>query len=152
VKAILIILPIALLFSSPCWAEIYKWTDEKGIIHFTTDGATVPKQYQQNPENKPTRESTLTSKDKIENAPDGTKTLEAYQFCSQARRLGQRLESARQQYSIYSIRKDVSPSALEYFSKAVLSAEEQLQQFEEKARKDGIPADWLRCQFKQENH
>ncbi len=32
-----------LLFTQPCWAEIYKWVDEDGVAHFTDDPAQIPK-------------------------------------------------------------------------------------------------------------
>jgi len=32
-----------LLFTNPCWADIYKWVDENGLAHFTDDPAQVPK-------------------------------------------------------------------------------------------------------------
>jgi hypothetical protein len=37
-----IVILIVIFVSSICWAEIYKWTDEKGGVHFTDDPATIP--------------------------------------------------------------------------------------------------------------
>ncbi|MGD0627252.1 MAG: DUF4124 domain-containing protein [Thermodesulfobacteriota bacterium] len=34
------------LFIPLTHAEIYKWTDEKGTVHFTEDPATIPEKYQ----------------------------------------------------------------------------------------------------------
>jgi predicted nucleic acid-binding Zn-ribbon protein len=44
-KILLIILMIFLAKLS--FAEVYKWLDEKGIVHFTDDITQVPKKYQQ---------------------------------------------------------------------------------------------------------
>jgi hypothetical protein len=57
-KVILIILII--FVSSNCFAEIYKWVDEKGITHFTDDPASIPEKYQEKAQRRPTEEDLLT--------------------------------------------------------------------------------------------
>ena len=41
----IILLLIFFQTSSSFSGEVYRWTDEKGTIHFTDDGSTIPKQY-----------------------------------------------------------------------------------------------------------
>lgn len=53
--ALLIIFLIAL--TSPGYAEMYKWVDEKGTIHFTDDLSSIPEKYRPDAETrKPTKE------------------------------------------------------------------------------------------------
>lgn len=53
--ALLIIFLIAL--ASPGYAEMYKWVDEKGTIHFTDDLSSIPEKYRPDAETrKPTKE------------------------------------------------------------------------------------------------
>ena len=145
----IIILAVSLFLCSPSWAEIYKWTDEKGTIHFTTDSATVPEQFKENVEEKKTEENVYKGNTEEKRSEGNTlrpqekidKTRDEYEICRQAARLRERLETARRQYSSFSTRGDVSPNRLQYLSNTVTSAEEQLQKFEEQARKNGIPTD-----------
>jgi hypothetical protein len=44
IKSLTILLAI-LLVATPSSAEFYKWTDEKGVVHFTDDSALVPEKY-----------------------------------------------------------------------------------------------------------
>lgn len=36
---------IFLFFSEDSFSEVYKWTDEKGVIHFSDDFTTIPEKY-----------------------------------------------------------------------------------------------------------
>jgi len=44
-KNFLSALMICILLISPCYAEMYKWVDEKGRIHFSDDLSRVPEKY-----------------------------------------------------------------------------------------------------------
>ena len=46
-KIIAIIVFATLIIFSFGWAEIYKWVDEKGTVHFTEDPSTIPEKYRE---------------------------------------------------------------------------------------------------------
>ena len=46
-----------ILFSQPVSAEIYKWTDDKGTVHFTEDPAAIPEKYRDAVESAPSDKS-----------------------------------------------------------------------------------------------
>ena len=48
------------VFLSPCWAEIYKWVDEKGTVCFTEDPATIPEKYRDKAKGRLTEEDSMT--------------------------------------------------------------------------------------------
>ncbi len=52
----LVILVLTLVFWCPTfvWAEIYKWVDEKGTIHFTEDPGTIPEKQTEKTQPRPT--------------------------------------------------------------------------------------------------
>jgi len=141
-KAILIILSLVVILFSPSWGEIYKWTDKDGTIHYTNIETTSQNDEKKNEPNR-TEAATLQPEEKTKTPP-----REASQFCYQARRLKLKLEKAQAQYSAYSMRKDIPSSQLEYLSQSIASAQKELEDFEQQARKNGIPGDWLTCQFK----
>jgi ribosomal protein L14E/L6E/L27E len=62
-KEIAIILIIFL--SSTCWAEIYKWVDEKGTAHFTEDPSTIPEKYRDRVKTRYMEEDSMTMEEKI---------------------------------------------------------------------------------------
>lgn len=39
------ILAITVLFATPAVADIYRWEDEGGVIHFTDDASSIPSKY-----------------------------------------------------------------------------------------------------------
>ena len=55
-RRMLVILVLALGFLFPVfvWAEIYKWVDEKGTIHFTEDPGTIPEKQTEKTQRKTT--------------------------------------------------------------------------------------------------
>ena len=67
------------LFSQiPCTfsGEVYRWTDEKGTIHFTDDVSKIPKPYSDQAERIEVQEETLKEVEKIgkpEERPDRVK-------------------------------------------------------------------------------
>ena len=44
--AALIALGIVTTFPLVAFAQVYKWTDDKGVVHFTDDSGTIPEKYQ----------------------------------------------------------------------------------------------------------
>ena len=52
IRRIVIAISIILCFMIPCivHAEVYKWIDEKGTLHFTDDESTIPEKYRQQAE------------------------------------------------------------------------------------------------------
>ena len=44
-KRIAVIILFILFISEICFAEVYRWMDEKGAIHFTDDITQVPERY-----------------------------------------------------------------------------------------------------------
>jgi len=49
-----------LLHSQLAHAEIYKWVDEKGTVHFTEDPATIPEKYREKVKSRTTDEDLMT--------------------------------------------------------------------------------------------
>jgi hypothetical protein len=45
-------------------AEIYKWVDEKGTVHFTEDPSTVPEKYLDKVRTRTTQEDSMTPEGK----------------------------------------------------------------------------------------
>jgi hypothetical protein len=64
-KTMIVVLTIALFALLPVFqlahAEIYKWVDEKGTIHFTEDPATIPEEYRDQVQTKAFEESPPTT-------------------------------------------------------------------------------------------
>jgi hypothetical protein len=50
--------------SQPSYAEIYKWVDEKGTVHFTEDPATIPEKYKEEFKSRTTEEDLMTPEQK----------------------------------------------------------------------------------------
>jgi len=63
---ILMTIIFSLLFISQLsHAEIYKWVDEKGTVHFTEDPATIPEKYWDKAKSRTTEEDLMTPEEKI---------------------------------------------------------------------------------------
>jgi hypothetical protein len=72
VSIIALLMATILLLPLPASAEIYKWTDASGDLHFTDDPASIPKKY---------RNSVIVDSDSGENSAvmqevDNQKTIE----------------------------------------------------------------------------
>jgi hypothetical protein len=52
------------VFIQPVYAEIYKWTDDKGGVHFTEDPFTIPDKYRDKVKSRETEEDKLTPQEK----------------------------------------------------------------------------------------
>jgi hypothetical protein len=44
-KAVLVIIAVILLVSAGRAGEVYKWVDERGVVHFTDNPSAVPAKY-----------------------------------------------------------------------------------------------------------
>jgi len=53
-----------LLHSQLAHAEIYKWVDEKGTVHFTEDPTTIPEKYREGVKSRATEEDSMTPQEK----------------------------------------------------------------------------------------
>lgn len=51
---------ILFILFSPVYAEIYKWTDDKGGVHFTEDPSTIPEKYRDKVKSRETEEDGMT--------------------------------------------------------------------------------------------
>lgn len=54
-----------LLSPASAYAEIYKWVDEKGSIHFTEDPSTIPEKYRENIQRRSLEEDRTLEKSKL---------------------------------------------------------------------------------------
>jgi hypothetical protein len=140
---------------------MYKWVDEKGTVHFADDIAAIPEQYRENVENVKTKstkpdspqEKRVNSKpgNAIGEAPKGgqeqTRRERANYYCREATRLKRNIERADAKYQAYSTGKDPSRRTLQSYYNDIVSAQKELDDFEEQARKNEIPPGWLRCQI-----
>ena len=67
-KRISIIILFILFISGICFAEVYRWVDEKGAVHFTDDITQVPERYRSK------TEEIGSSEEKEEAKPEGEAT------------------------------------------------------------------------------
>lgn len=75
-----------LLFFTFANAEIYKWVDEKGTLHFTEDPSTIPEKYRDKIKSRQTEEDKMTPEERV-------KAKEEYE-----RERKKRLEKERLEY------------------------------------------------------
>lgn len=54
-----------LFISQLSHAEIYKWVDEKGTVHFTEDPATIPEKYRDKANSRTTEEDLMTPEERL---------------------------------------------------------------------------------------
>ena len=54
-----------LIHSQSAQAEIYKWIDEKGTIHFTEDPETIPERYRENVKSRTTEEDLMSPEERM---------------------------------------------------------------------------------------
>jgi hypothetical protein len=69
-KVLIAALTISLLIIPfPVYAEVYKWVDEKGTVHFTDDNSRIPEKYEQQVEKRSFSEDPkpMTEEKKTEN-------------------------------------------------------------------------------------
>jgi len=56
----------SLLIFHPALAEVFKWVDDKGTVHFTEEESAIPEKYREQAEKKSTREDSGSPIEKIE--------------------------------------------------------------------------------------
>jgi Domain of unknown function (DUF4124) len=54
-----------LMISQTSHAEIYKWVDDKGTVHFTEDPSAIPEKYLDNVKSRTTKEDLMTPEERI---------------------------------------------------------------------------------------
>jgi len=54
-----------LVFSQFVCAEVFKWIDEKGTVHFTDDPATIPEKYRDSAKGRITEEDLMSPEERI---------------------------------------------------------------------------------------
>jgi hypothetical protein len=65
-RKIVLILALALIFlGSIAHAEVFKWVDEKGGVHFTEDPATIPEKYRERVQSRPTEEDSMSIEERV---------------------------------------------------------------------------------------
>jgi len=126
-KRILIIISFIFFISEISFAEVYKWVDEKGVVHFTDDITQIPEKYRPKtekmgiPEEKGETkvEGELTPKQKEEMYKDRLGRGEDYwkgrleEWRKKLRELQDRLETLRAQYNGLTERYNDSKSTAE---------------------------------------
>jgi hypothetical protein len=61
----LLIVIVLVVLCAPVHAEIYKWVDEKGTVHFTEDPATIPEKYREKVKSRLTEEDLMTPEERV---------------------------------------------------------------------------------------
>jgi len=120
------ILKIVVIFSflattSLVSAEIYKWVDGKGTIHFTDDPATIPENYWDKTESRRTEEDLMSLEERIRARQD------------QEKRVKGGIEARKQEYGM-SLQKEKKPKAEKQIIPAKKSPETEIKK-EENLRK-----------------
>jgi len=157
-KTVLIILII--FSSSVCFAELYKWVDDKGALHFTDDITAIPEKYRENVKTETMKEESPPKKyqkiepgnssftdDAAKAAQEQKRRERANYFFTEATRLKRNIERAQAEYKAYSMNQYATRSMLQSYYNDIVSAQKAFDDFEEQARKNAIPPGWLRCQF-----
>ena len=62
----ILVVALIFLFASFVGAEIYKWVDEKGSVHFTDDPTTIPEKFKNQTNSRETEEDRMTIQQRIE--------------------------------------------------------------------------------------
>jgi archaellum component FlaC len=65
-KTLAFILLLFLLIASPSHAQVYKWVDEKGIVHFTDDITQIPEKYRRTIEEREVTEEKVETREEDE--------------------------------------------------------------------------------------
>jgi clan AA aspartic protease (TIGR02281 family) len=66
------LLTILIALALPASAEMYKWVDEKGTVHFTDDISSIPEKYRENVEERKTPKGTPDQEVREKSAPTPT--------------------------------------------------------------------------------
>jgi clan AA aspartic protease (TIGR02281 family) len=80
-RSFLFFIMITVIFAAPSYAEMYKWVDEKGAMHFTDDLSSIPEKYRQDAETrKPPEESSTPQPQGKPKPPPSAKVSEPEGF------------------------------------------------------------------------
>src|SRR4030043_400046 len=63
--ALTVIMLVSLLISQSSNAEIFKWIDEKGTVHFTEDPENIPERYRENVKSRLTEEDLMSPEERM---------------------------------------------------------------------------------------
>ena len=63
-KIIIMTIFFLIFFVGATHSEIYKWTDDKGTVHFTEDPATIPEKYRDEAKGRITEEDLMTPEER----------------------------------------------------------------------------------------
>ena len=74
-KSILLLLLAGLAFAAPLYGEMYRWTDEKGTVHFTDDLSRIPEKFRANTESRRSPRESLPSEEKGKSASGAVLSL-----------------------------------------------------------------------------
>jgi len=61
---------LLVIVGSPAYAEVYKWVDEKGTVHFTDDFSKIPEKYRPDAQSQKTPKEFSPPKKEVETASD----------------------------------------------------------------------------------
>ncbi len=64
-----LLVALLVIVGFPAYAEMYKWVDEKGTVHFTDDRSNIPEKYQSNASPGNRRRKSLVLKKKKNDHP-----------------------------------------------------------------------------------
>jgi len=67
-RHIVFILFFLLLIVEPSFSEVYKWTDDKGVVHFSDDITNIPEKY------RPKTDKVGLPEDRVETRKEGERT------------------------------------------------------------------------------
>jgi hypothetical protein len=124
VKMVIVVLMITLFgllpLSQLAHAEIYKWVDEKGTVHFTEDPETIPEEYRDRAKSRTTEEDLMTPEER------------AIQRKSYEEEVRERLKREKKEYDLREIEKRVK----EMEDRAKKERQERAKEMEDQARKE----------------
>lgn len=146
---------LVLGINGPVRAETFMWTDTNGTVHFTDDQNALPpdhgtvKKVKEEPVQTYTAPKETKSEVNRTLANDPKTRLNPNYYCNEATRLQRNIEYAKAEYQAYLL-KDLqyrSRHSEQSYYNNISRGEKQLADFEERARKNGVPPGWLDCRF-----
>jgi len=173
-KRVLLIMAILLFASAGRTGEVVKWVDERGVVHFTDNAASVPEKYREHidrrelpEEGAPSSEATREAKEVMEEPRDRYGRGEDY-WAKRANEIKDQLDRAHREYE--RVRLEYNDLVAEYnatrsrakkrqYQKRIESLQEELNRRREdidkakelfektlpkEAERAGAPAEWVK--------